>query len=127
MERDFLKNFVKFTGKHFCRILIFDKAACCSSSFYQKEIPTQVFSCKICKFLEFWYISASGPRPSYAALGSHPLTLISSPPRRLAWKLLKSDKACLESLNLSCLFYKHILLSFKFKFKLNPSYRFFLI
>ena len=39
-----LKNFAKFTGKHLCKSLFFNKVA----GFIKKETPVQVFPC------EFW-------------------------------------------------------------------------
>ena len=38
------KNFAKFTGKHLCRSL-----------FFNKETPTQVFSCEICEIFKNTY------------------------------------------------------------------------
>ena len=42
-KKDVLKTFVKFTGKHLCRSLLFNKDA---SNFIKKETPTLVFSCE---------------------------------------------------------------------------------
>ena len=42
-----LKNFIKFTGKHLCQILCFNKVA--GKKNCEKETLAQVFSCKFCK------------------------------------------------------------------------------
>ena len=44
-EKGFLINFAKFTGKHLCRSLIFNKVVC----LLKKKTPTQVFSCNFCE------------------------------------------------------------------------------
>ena len=41
-----LGNFAKFTGKHLCQILFYNKVAC---NFIIKETLTQVFSSEFCK------------------------------------------------------------------------------
>ena len=43
-----LKNFAKFTGKHLCLSLVFNKVAV---KFIKKETPTQLHSCEFCKIL----------------------------------------------------------------------------
>ena len=51
-KNDVLRNFAKFTGKHLCQSLFFNKVtglrpeAC---NFIEKETLTQVFCCKFCK------------------------------------------------------------------------------
>ena len=46
------KNFLKFTGKHKCQSLFFNKITVWwSSSFIKKETLLQVFSYKFCKIL----------------------------------------------------------------------------
>ena len=40
-----LKNFAKFTGRHLCQSLYFNKSRSC----IRKETPAQVFSCEFCK------------------------------------------------------------------------------
>ena len=50
-----LRNFAKFTGKHLCQSLFFNKVtglrplAC---NFIKKEALAQVFSCEFCKISE---------------------------------------------------------------------------
>ena len=41
LKKGVLKNFVKFTGKHLCQSLFFNKVA-------EKETLVQVFSCEFC-------------------------------------------------------------------------------
>ena len=49
LEKGVLRNFVKFTGKHLCQSLFFNKVA--GLNFIKKETLEQVFSC------EFYEIS----------------------------------------------------------------------
>ena len=45
-----LRNFAKFTGKHLCQSLIFNKVAgLIPVILLEKETLTQVFSCKVCE------------------------------------------------------------------------------
>ena len=44
-----LKNFANFTGKHLCLNLFLIKLQASRLQLYQKETPTQVLSCEICK------------------------------------------------------------------------------
>ena len=46
-----LRNFTKFTGKHLCQCLFFNKVAGLSLRLIKKETLAQVFSCEI------WYFS----------------------------------------------------------------------
>ena len=46
-----LRNFSKFTGKHMCQRLFFNKVVGLACNFIKKETLVQVFSC------EFWEIS----------------------------------------------------------------------
>ena len=46
MKKGVLRNFAKFTGKHLCQRLFFNKVACQSCCFIKKESLAQVFSCK---------------------------------------------------------------------------------
>ena len=45
-KKDVFKTFIKFTGKHLCRSLIFNKEA---FNFIEKETPILVFSCEFCE------------------------------------------------------------------------------
>ena len=47
-----LKNFSNFTGKHLCRSFFLTKLQTWGFQLYQKETPTQVFSCKIYKIFK---------------------------------------------------------------------------
>ena len=44
-----LKNFAKFTGKHLCRGLFFNKVAGGACNFIKKETLAQLFSCEFCE------------------------------------------------------------------------------
>ena len=44
-----LRNFTKFTGKHLCQILIFNKVAGLRSATLLKETMTQVFPSEFCE------------------------------------------------------------------------------
>ena len=43
-KKDVLRNFAKFTGKHLCQSLFFNKVA--GRNFMEKETLAQVFSCE---------------------------------------------------------------------------------
>ena len=47
-KKGVLRNFAKFTGKHFCQGLFFNKVAG-SCNFFKKETLALVFSCEFCK------------------------------------------------------------------------------
>ena len=59
-----LRNFAKFTGKHFCQSLFFNKVAV-FCNFIKKETLAQVFSCEFCEiskdtsFTELLWATAS--------------------------------------------------------------------
>ena len=50
-KKDVVRNFAKFTGKHLCQSLFFNKVAGLSLSlnFIKKETLAQVFSCEFCE------------------------------------------------------------------------------
>ena len=51
-KKDVLRNFVKFTGKHLCQSIFFNKVAGLSPeacNFIKKETLAQVFSCGFCE------------------------------------------------------------------------------
>ena len=45
-KKGVLRNFKKFTGKHLCQRLFFNKVAGLALNFIKKESLTQVFSCE---------------------------------------------------------------------------------
>ena len=45
--KKFPKNFAKFTGKHMCQSLFFDRVQPQACNFIKNKTPTQVFSCEI--------------------------------------------------------------------------------
>ena len=47
-EKGVLRNFAKFSGKHLCQDLFFNKVAG-ACNFIKKEALVQVFSCKFCE------------------------------------------------------------------------------
>ena len=48
-KKDVLRNFAKFTGKHLCQRLFFNKVAGLACKFIKKESLAQVFSCEFCE------------------------------------------------------------------------------
>ena len=51
IKKGILKNFAKFTGKHLCQSLFFNKVVEQNFNLFKKETLAQVFSCEFCKFL----------------------------------------------------------------------------
>ena len=49
VKKGVLRNFAKFTGKHLCQRLFFNKVAGQVCNFIKKESLAQVFSCEFCK------------------------------------------------------------------------------
>ena len=68
VEKGVLRNFAKFTGKHLCQSLFFNKVAGAACNFIKQEILAQVFSCEFCEisentfFTEHLRTTASGCR-----------------------------------------------------------------
>ena len=48
-KKGVLGNFAKFTGKHLCQSLFFNKVAGGACNFIKKETLAQVFSCEFCE------------------------------------------------------------------------------
>ena len=48
-KKGVLRNFTKFTGKHLCQSLFFNKVAGLVCNFIKKETLAQVFSCEFCE------------------------------------------------------------------------------
>ena len=48
VKKDVLRNFGKFTGKHLCQSLFFNKVAGAACNLIKKETLAQVFSCEFC-------------------------------------------------------------------------------
>ena len=48
-EKDVLRNFAKFTGKHLCQSLFFNKVAGGASKFIKKGTLAHVFSSEFCE------------------------------------------------------------------------------
>ena len=48
-KKDVLRNFAKFTGKHLCQSLFFNKVAGQACNFIKKETLAQMFSCEFCE------------------------------------------------------------------------------
>ena len=65
-KKDVLRNFAKFTGKHLCQSLYFNKVAGKACNFIKKESLAQGFSCEFCEISKntFFYrtppVAASG-------------------------------------------------------------------
>ena len=49
VRKDVLRNFAKFTEKHLCQSLFYNKVAGLRPAFLLKKTPTQVFSCEFFK------------------------------------------------------------------------------
>ena len=56
-----LGNFAKFTGKHLCQSLFFNKVTGQAYSFIKKEILAQVFSCEFCEISKNTYFYRTPP------------------------------------------------------------------
>ena len=55
-KKGVLRNFTKFTGKHLCQSLFFNKVAGEACNFIKKETLAQVFSCEFCEaFDKVWH------------------------------------------------------------------------
>ena len=52
IKKGILKNFAKFTGKHLCQSLFFNKVVEQNFNLFKKETLAQVFSCEFCKFFK---------------------------------------------------------------------------
>ena len=48
-KKGVLKNFAKFTGKHLCQSLFFNRVAGGACNFIKKESLAQVLSCEFCE------------------------------------------------------------------------------
>ena len=48
-EKGVLRNFAKFTGKHLCQSLFFNKVAGAAYHFIKKKTLAQVFFCEFCE------------------------------------------------------------------------------
>ena len=48
-KKGVLRNFTKFTGKHLCQSLFFNKVAGQACNFIKKETLAQAFSCEFCE------------------------------------------------------------------------------
>ena len=56
-EKDVLRNFAKFTGKHLCQSLFFNKVASGAFNFIKKETLAQVFTVNFSKFLRTYFFT----------------------------------------------------------------------
>ena len=57
-KKDVLKNFAKFTGKHLCQSLLFNKdTGLRPATLLKRETQAQVFSCEFCEIFKnnFFY------------------------------------------------------------------------
>ena len=61
-KKDVLENFAKFTGKHLCKSLLFNKVAGLRpATLLKNEILTQVFSCEICEIFKNTFLYRTPP------------------------------------------------------------------
>ena len=56
-KKSFLRNFAKFTEKHLCQCLFFNKVVGQNLQIYQKETPTKVYSCQFCEISRNTYFT----------------------------------------------------------------------
>ena len=56
-EKDVLRNFAKFTGKHLCQSLFFNKVASGACNLIKKETLAQVFPVNFSKFLRTYFFT----------------------------------------------------------------------
>ena len=74
IRKGVLRNFAKFTGKHLCQSLFFNKVTDPAFSFIKKETLIQVFSFEFCEiskntfFTEHLWAAASCSRPEFICL-----------------------------------------------------------
>ena len=56
-KKGVLRNFTKFTGKHLCQRLFFNKVSGKGCNFIKKETLAQAFSCEFCEIFKntFFY------------------------------------------------------------------------
>ena len=54
-KKGVLKNFTKFTGKHLCQSLFFNKVAGLGCNFIEKETLAQMLSCEVCVLFKNTY------------------------------------------------------------------------
>ena len=52
MKKGVLENLAKFTGKHLCQSLFFNKVAVQACKSIKKETLAQVFSCEFCQIFK---------------------------------------------------------------------------
>ena len=58
-----LRNFAKFTGKHQCQSLFFNKAAGFRPvTLLEKDIPAQMFSCEFCEISKNTFLEKNPER-----------------------------------------------------------------
>ena len=57
LKKDIFKNFAKFTKKHRCPSLFFDKVAGLAYNFVEKETLAQEFSSEFCKYFKNIYFA----------------------------------------------------------------------
>ena len=56
-KKGVLKNSTKFTGKHLCQSLFFDKVAGQVCNFIKKETLALMFSCEFCEIFKNTFFS----------------------------------------------------------------------
>ena len=59
-EKDVLKTFAKFTGKHLCQSLFFNKVAGLRPSTLLKKTLSQVLSCEFCEIFKNTFFTDPG-------------------------------------------------------------------
>ena len=65
-KKGVLKNLAKFTGKHLCQSLFFNKVTGCKTyNFIKKEDLAQVFPCELAKFLRIAFFNRTPPEAAF--------------------------------------------------------------
>ena len=67
-KKGVLRNFIKFTGKHLCQSLFFNRVAGLRPAFLSKKTLVQVFSCKFCKISKNTVLTNTSKRMILEAL-----------------------------------------------------------
>ena len=63
LKKGVLKNFAKFTGKHLCQSLCFNKVE--GLNFIEKETLAEVFFCKFCEIFKNTFSDRTAPCESF--------------------------------------------------------------
>ena len=68
-KKGVLRNFAKFTGKHLCQSLLFNKVVGQACNFIKKDTLAQVFSCEFCEISKSTFFHRT-PLAAASVMGS---------------------------------------------------------